>query len=48
MPNGVALEEQHNERGEELVKKVKQELERQCEVVFSPSTFARNIAMSKH
>lgn len=48
VPNGVALEEQHNERGEELTKKVKQELERQYEVVFSPSTFARNMAMSKY
>lgn len=41
--NGVLLEQQHNERGVELMKKVKQALDGQYKVVFSPSRFARMI-----
>ncbi|MEK4424905.1 hypothetical protein [Solibacillus sp. FSL K6-1523] len=40
MSNGVLLEQQHNERGALLTAKVKLELDRQYQVVFSPSTFA--------
>ena len=43
VPNGVLLEQQHNDRGAELTKKVKQALDGQYEVVFSPSTFAKII-----
>ena len=47
VPNGVILEQQHNERGAELAKKVKQVLEGQYEVVFSPSTFAKKYSNVK-
>ena len=40
MPNGVLLEQQHNERGALLAAKVKLALDGQYRVVFSPSTFA--------
>ena len=43
VPNGVLLEQQHNDRGAELTKKVKQALEGQYEVVFFPSTFAKTL-----
>lgn len=41
VPGGVLLEEQHNVRGIALTEKVKQVLEGQYEIVFSPSTFAK-------
>lgn len=40
MPNGVLLEQQHNELGALLTAKVKLALDGQYQVVFSPSTFA--------
>lgn len=40
---GVALEAQHNERGEKLTEQVKEALAGRYEVVFSPSTFAKRM-----
>ena len=43
---GVAMEQQHNERGAELAEKVKLAMA-QYEIVFSPSTFAKKYADSR-
>lgn len=41
VPNGVKLEEEHNEQGVTLTKQVQKALKGQYNVSFSPSTFAR-------
>lgn len=44
LPNGVALEEEHNDEGLKLTKKVQKELAGKYRVSFSPSTFAKNMS----
>ncbi|MGI8314264.1 hypothetical protein [Halobacillus mangrovi] len=41
VPNGVKLEEEHNKEGLKLTEKVQKELEGKYNVLFSPSTFAK-------
>ncbi|QDQ01855.1 hypothetical protein FOH38_15925 [Lysinibacillus fusiformis] len=43
-PNGVELEEKHNNEGLKLTEKVKKELAGKYKVSFSPSTFAKRHA----
>lgn len=43
LPNGVDLEEIHNEEGLKLTEKVQKELAGKYKVSFSPSIFAKNM-----
>jgi hypothetical protein len=47
VPNGIELEEIHNQQGLKLTEKVRKELEGKYKVSFSPSTFAKRHANKK-
>ncbi|KMK76614.1 hypothetical protein AB990_09635 [Alkalihalobacillus pseudalcaliphilus] len=44
LPNGIRLEEQHNQAGFKLTEKIKSELQADFHVIFSPSSSARMYA----
>ncbi|WP_427107561.1 hypothetical protein [Lysinibacillus xylanilyticus] len=47
VPNGIELEEIHNQQGLKLTEKVRKELEGKYKVSFSTSTFAKRHANKK-
>lgn len=48
LPNGIALEEEHNKQGLTLTDKIKKELEGKYRIKFSPSAMARMYANKNH
>lgn len=47
IPNGIEMEEEHNQQCAKLTKKVKEELKEKYRIKFSPSTMARSYANNK-